>query len=232
MGDDKNPHEGHRDRMKKKFITNGFDTFEDHEILEMLLYYCYSKRLNTNPVAHMMIKQFGTLHNLFEATPDEISQKCKVTKHVAVLISMVPHIARRCSLSKWKKRARLLTSKQSGDYCRSLFIGEVNECMYMICLNHQRFIIHTEKISEGSITQTMVYPRIVVQTALTHRAVAVVITHNHPGGAVFASKSDIELTLSIIKALEAIDIIVEDHIIVGGEGYYSFSEEKTIPYWF
>ena len=232
MGDDKNLHDGHRDRMKNRYLADGFNGFEDHEILEMLLYYCYSKRLNTNEVAHKMINQFGSLHNLFEASPQEIMHKCKVTKHVAVMVSMIPQLARRYSLSKWKKRARLLTSKQSGEYCLSLFLGEVNECMYMICLNHQRFITHTEKVSEGTLTQTMVYPRVIVQTALLHKAVAVIITHNHPGGAVTASKSDIELTKAIIRALEAIDIIVEDHIIVAGEEYYSFSEKKTLPYWF
>ncbi|MCL2851677.1 MAG: DNA repair protein RadC [Defluviitaleaceae bacterium] len=232
MSKDKNPHDGHRDRVKDKFIAHGFEGFEDHEILEMLLFYCYSPRRNTNEVAHRMISQFGSLHNLFEASPREIAQKCKVTKHVAVMVSMIPQIARRYNLSKWKKRARLLTSKQSGDYCMSLFMGEVNECMYIICLNHQRYIIHTEKVSEGSLTQTMVYPRMIVHTALIHRAVAVIITHNHPGGVVTASKSDIDMTKAIVKALEAIDIVVEDHIIVAGQEYYSFSEQKTLPYWF
>jgi len=232
MGDNKNPHAGHRDRMKERFIANGFEGFSDHEILEMLLYYCYSPRLDTNEVAHRMIEQFGSLHNLLDANPNEISQRCKVTKHVAVLVSMVPQLARSYSLSKWRKRARLTTSRQSGEYCTSLFLGEVNECMYLVCLNNQRYIIHTEKISEGSLTQTMVYPRIIVQTALVHKAVAVIITHNHPGGAVTASKSDIDLTIAIIRALDAIDIVVEDHIIVAGELYYSFSEKKTLPYWY
>jgi len=232
MGDDKNPHAGHRDRMKERYIVNGFEGFSDHEILEILLYYCYSPRLDTNKVAHRMIEQFGSLHNLFDAGVNEIVERCKVTKHVAVMVSMVPQLARSYNLSKWRKRARLTTSKQSGEYCKSLFLGEVNECMYVICLNHQRYIIHTEKVSEGSLTQTMVYPRLIVQTALTHKAVAIILAHNHPGRALTASKSDIDLTQLIIKALDAIDITIDDHIIIAGESYLSFSEKRLLPYWY
>ena len=232
MSDKKNLHEGHRDRVKNKFITNGFDSFDDHQILEMLLFYCYSPRLDTNEQAHKMIRQFGSLHNLLEASPHEISKKCGVTKHVAVLIAMIPQLAKRYNMSKWKKGSRLTSSRQAGEYCKSLFIGEVNECMYLICLSHQRNIIYAEKISEGTLTQTMVYPRMIVQSALKHQAVAVIIAHNHPGGVPVASKSDLDLTKHIIKALDAIDISVEDHIVVAGDDYYSFSEKKALPYWY
>ena len=224
-------HRGHRDRMKNRFICNGFEGFDDHQVLEMLLFYCYARR-DTNEIAHKMINKFGSLHNLFEANPLEISQKCKVSKNVAVLVSMVPMLSRRYNLSKWRKGTQLTTSKQAGEYCISLFIGEVNECMYLICLNNQRNIICTEKISEGTITQTMVYPRIIVQEALKHKAVAVIIAHNHPGGATTTSKSDLDLTVQIIKALDTIDIYVEDHIIVSGLDYYSFSEHKALPHWY
>ena len=232
MSDEQNLHAGHRDRIKNKFIANGFDGFDDHQILEMVLYYCYSPRRDTNELAHKMIAQFGTLHNLFEASPHEISRRCKVTKHVAVLVSMVPQLAKRYGMSKWKKGARLNSSRQAAEYCKTLFVGEVNECMYLVCLSHQRNIIYAEKISEGTITQTMVYPRIIVQSALKHQAVAVIIAHNHPGGASAPSKSDLELTKQIIKALDAIDIQVDDHIIVAGDDYYSFSERKALPYWY
>jgi len=227
-----NIHAGHRDRMKEKFIAHGFDSFADHEILEMLLYYCYSPRLNTNEVAHKMLKQYGTMHNLFEATPQDISQRCKVTKHVAVLISMIPQLAQRYSMSRWKKSTRLMKTRQAGEYCISLFTGESNECMYLICLNHQRFVIYSEKICEGTLTQAVVYPRLVVQTALKHQAAAVILAHNHPGGAASASKSDLDLTQALVKALVAIDIPVEDHIIIAGEEYFSFAEKKALPYWY
>ncbi|MCL2616822.1 MAG: DNA repair protein RadC [Defluviitaleaceae bacterium] len=233
MSDDKNLHAGHRDRMKEKFIASGFEHFAEHEVLEMLLFYCYSPRLNTNGVAHKMIDEFGSLHNLFEADPLEISKRCKVTKHVAVLVSMVPQLSNIYSMSKWKKGAvRLMTPNQASEYCVSLFAGESNECMYLICLNHQRFIIKAEKISEGTLTQTMVYPRLIVQTALKHQSAAVILAHNHPGGTPCASKSDIELTKQLIRALDAIDITVEDHIIVAGAECYSFLEKKTLPYWY
>lgn len=230
-GKDAKLHAGHRERVRKRFLRAGLDGFEDHQVLELLLFYCYPMK-DTNEIAHKLLREFGTLHNLFEADPLEIAKRCKVTENVAVLVAMVPSLARRYFTSKWEKRDLLDTSKKAGMFAISLFTGLTVECFYLICLNNQRRLIYAEKVFEGTIAETPVYPREIVGTALKHQAVSVILAHNHPGGVLSPSRSDIDATKKIVAALGTVGVEVVDHIIVAGDKYYSFSEKKTLPMWY
>lgn len=233
MGDkkDKNPHAGHRERVRNRFLRGGLDSFEDHQVLEMLLFYCYARK-DTNEIAHSMLLEFGTLHNLFEADPLEIARRCGVSENVAVLVAMVPSLARRYFTSKWEKRDMLDSSKKAGMFAISLFTGLTVECFYLICLNNQRRLIYAAKVFEGTVAETPVYPREIVGTALKHQAVSVILAHNHPGGILSPSRSDVEATKKLVDALHTVGVEVVDHIIVAGDKYYSFSEKKTLPLWY
>ncbi len=228
---EKDLHEGHRNRVKERFLNDGLDSFADHQVLEFLLFYCY-KRIDTNEIAHKMIKEFGSLHNLFEASAQEISKRCKVSLNVAVLVSLVPSLSKRYFLSKWDKKEIIDTSKKAGLFATALFTGMTIECFYLICLNNNRALIYSAKVFEGTITETPVYPREIVITALKHDAASVILAHNHPGGILSPSKSDIEATKKVISALETVNIEVIDHIIVAGDKYFSFFEKKTLPLWY
>ncbi len=228
---DKNIHKEHRQRVKKRFLREGLDSFEDHQVLEMLLFYTYSMR-DTNEIAHRMINEYGTLHNLFEADTLDISKRCKVTENVAILVSMIPSLARRYFLGKWDKKDIFDSSLKAGNFSIALATGRKVESFFLICLNNKRGLIHAEKMFEGTIDETPVYPREIVETALKHQAASVILTHNHPSGILAPSRSDIEATKKIISALETINVEVIDHIIVAGDKYYSFSEKKTLPLWY
>lgn len=224
---DKSIHSGHRKRIKEKYIHNGLEPFADHEVLELLLFYCIPMR-DTNELAHKMIEEFGTLHNLFDASPQEIARRCKISQSTAILVSIIPALYKRYSAAKWAKRAELDTSKKAGQYAMSLFAGETNECFYMICLDSQSRLLHTVLISRGTVDETQIYPRQVVESALKYNAASVILAHNHPGTSLSPSRNDIEATRRIMEALEPIDINVMDHIIVGGIKYYSFSEKRLL----
>lgn len=222
-----NPHSGHRQRIRQKFITNSFEGFADHEILELLLFYSNPRR-DTNELAHKMIKEFGTFHTLLEANPKEIMNRCGVSETTAVLVSMIIPMYRRYASGKWEKRIQLDTSSKAGNFAISLFAGEPMECFYLICLDNQRRLIYPELISRGTINEAQIYPRTIVKTALKHNSASVILCHNHPAGLLAASQSDIAATKSIISALEPIHIDVIDHIIVAGEAYLSFSEKRLL----
>ena len=224
-----NVHKGHRERVRERYIKSGLDSFEDHQILEFLLFYCYPMK-DTNEIAHRMIKEFGTLTNLFESDALEISKRCKVSKNVAVLVSMIPPLSRIYSSSRWKERTRLESSRSVGQYAISLFIGKTVECFYLICLDSQCKLIYSSLISEGTVNESSAYPREVVKTALKFQAARVVLTHNHPSGLLVPSQEDIYITEKIVNALDAVDIEVVDHIIVGSGKYLSFSEKKIFPF--
>lgn len=224
---DNNIHTGHRQRMKERYVYNGLESFADHEVLELLLFYCIPMR-DTNALAHRMLKEFGTLHTLFDTNPQEIARRCKTSLSTAVLISMIPALYKRYSATKWAKRTDLSTSKKAGEYAISLFAGETNECFFMICMDSQSRLLHTVLVSRGTVDETQIYPRQIVELALQYNAASVILVHNHPGTSLTPSKQDIAATRKIIETLGPIDINVIDHIIVAGVCYYSFSEKRLL----
>jgi len=220
-------HDGHRQRVKERYLSEGLDGFQDHEILEFLLFYCIPMK-DTNELAHKMIDEFGTLSGLFEADPMQISKRCGVSENAAILVSSVTSLARRFDKAKRGSKPVLDSSSKAGEYAVSLFIGRTYEALYVICLDSQSRLNHAKLVHEGTINEVTVYPRLVVETALRHKANSVILAHNHPGGTLHPSKADIEMTKRVIVALEAISISVMDHIIVAGDKYVSFAEKGLL----
>jgi DNA repair protein RadC len=222
-----NLHEGHREKMKQRFIEEGMSAFEDHQILEMLLFYAVPRK-DTNEIAHRLLKKFGTLESLFDAQPEELIKLGGITKNTAVLLSMIPELARKYMLIKQGKRPVLDSSTKAGEFVTSLFLGKNYEAFYVICLNSQNHMKYAALVHEGTINEAPVYPRIIVETALRHQASSVILAHNHPGGSLKPSSADIEVTRKICDALKTISITVVDHMIAAGNSYFSFAENGLL----
>jgi len=219
-----NIHKGHRERVRDRFMEEGLDSFKDHEVLELLLFYCVRQK-DTNELAHRMLKEYGTLHDLLEAHPRDIARRCGVSINTATLISLCVPLARRYMKRKWGNRPVLNSSSRAGEYALSLFAGRVYEAFFAICLDSQNRVNHAALVHEGTINEAPVYPRIIVETALRHKANSVILAHNHPRKPLKPSVADIEVTKKIYSALLPISIRVVDHIIIAGERYTSFAEQ-------
>lgn len=220
-----NLHSGHRKRIKEKFIKNGLDSFCEHEILELLLFYCYPMK-DTNKIAHELINEYQSLANLLEAPVEDIVSKCKVTENVAVLISLILPINQRYQLVKWNKKVILDNSKKAGIFATSLFTGKTNENFYLICLDNNKQLIATPLVSEGTVNETSIYIRRVAELCFKFKAVYIFLSHNHPSGNLKESIEDVETTKLIFDALKPLGIVVLDHIIVSGYSYVSLAEKK------
>lgn len=224
---DKNPHKGHRQRVKKRALNEGIDSFEDHQILELLLFYCLPMK-DTNELAHTLIGHYGSLSGVFDADPKDLCDTAGVTENTAVLLSLMPALARRYQQGKFKQKAVLNSTTAAGEYTMALFTGRLNEAFYVICLNSQNQVNQATLLHEGTINEAPVYPRLIVETALRHQAASIILAHNHPGGSLKPSPADLAVTQKIKAATEAIAIPVVDHIIVAGAGYYSFAEQRVL----
>ena len=108
------------------------------------------------------------------------------------------------------------------DYCISKLAHEPIEYVMVLCLNSQNRLIADEAVSRGTVNQTSVYPREIVNLALRHFAHAVIIVHNHPGEETKPSRADIEVTKDVKKALAVMSIALHDHLIVAGTSSVSF----------
>jgi len=220
-------HEGHRERVKKRFLNEGLDSFEDYQVLELLLFYAIPRK-DTNELAHTLISKFGSLSAVFEADPADLANTVGISENSAVLLSLIPFLSRYYLKDKWGKNETIDSSIKAGKYLIDLFAGRNYEMFYLICLDVQNNIIHASLVHKGTINEVQIYPRIIVETALRHKANSVILAHNHPGSSIEISKADEEATKKIKLALNAISIQVMDHIIVANNRYVSFAEKGLL----
>lgn len=219
-----NLHVGHRERIRSRFLSEGIDGFEDHELLEFLLYWCVPMR-DMNPLAHRILLEFGSLSRLFESDARDIVRRCGVSLQTASLLALVGPLSRRYLRARWGERPVLGSSGQAGEYAVSLFAGRPYEAFFVISLDARNQVNHAALVHEGTINEAPVYPRLIVEAALRHHANTVILSHNHPGGSLKPSAADIDVTQKIRSALDPIGVPVIDHIVVAGEQFISFAEQ-------
>ncbi len=216
-------HDGHRERMRRRFLENDLDGFADHEALELLLYYVIP-RGDVNPIAHALMDRFGSLSGVFSAPAELLVQVEGVGERTAMLLRLVPQIARKARLSDLKRELALNTREQVGAYLLELFSRERNEAVYQICLDGKGKLLACRRLGEGSATAVTLDVRSVVQNAILCSASSVILAHNHPSGVALPSKEDQAATLRVREALATVDVRLEDHIIVADHDFISFSE--------
>ncbi|MCL2203204.1 MAG: DNA repair protein RadC [Defluviitaleaceae bacterium] len=218
-------HKGHRARFRQRYRETGLESFADHEVLELLLFYCYPQR-NTNDIAHRMLREFGSLPHLFEADVETLVARLGCSENIAVLLNLMPAIAKRYFNKKWGEKIILDNPKTAGEYAQSLFVGLTCERFYVLSVDARNRLNHASLISQGTLDEAAIYPREVVKAAVHNQASAVILAHNHPGGTLKPSRGDLEVTRQIVTGLEFINVIVLDHIIVAGDAYYSFAQRR------
>lgn len=216
-------HDGRRDRLRERFLNEGIDHFEPHEVLELILYYTIP-RGDTNPQAHNLLAHFGSFSNVLEAPVEEVAKVDGIGEKSAFLIHLLPSLFRYYSRSKWSRKVVLGTSREAAEYAISMYVGYTTEAFGIICVDSNRTVQYSGIISEGTTNKTIVYPRDVVHAAIKHNAQNVILTHNHPNGSRAVSPADRALTDDLLKALHVMDINVIDHLIVAGDTCVSMSE--------
>lgn len=221
--DKENIHSGHRERLKNRFLNKSLESFEDHEVLELLLFYSIARR-DTNPIAHSLMKRFKTISKVFDASYDELISIDGISDHTATLIKLIPQLSQRYTLDRSSaKRMVLSTTNSMINFAKTLFVGKNREEFYMICLDSSSKLLTCKKISEGTLNATMLDLRLLAGTAIRHNASRVFVTHNHPSGTSLPSSADIESTKKIYTLLNSIGIIFDDHIIVCDDDATSLS---------
>jgi DNA repair protein RadC len=225
----KNYNEGHRERMRARYIQNkGLDAFADHEIIELLLFYDI-RRQNTNILAHKTLERFGgNLHALFNADPKMIQQKTGLSENASVLLSLIPHLAKRHHYSSWGKKIVFNNTEDLGNYLKIPFIGQSAEAFFMMCLDNRMGLKCAQMLEQGTLDWVELYPGRIVEYALSGGASYVVFAHNHPSGDPKVSEADIISTLSIMRQLRPFNITVLDHFIIAGDNYISFAEKGLL----
>lgn len=205
-------HDGHRNRLKNRFLNEGLTNFEDHNVLELLLFYSIP-RSDTNEIAHELLNKFGSLHGVFEAGMEDLMSINGISRHSAVLIKMIPELFVVYGRDKVRDIQKINSSDDAKQFFIPRFYGKVREEVQIVLLDDKMNIIKWVKIYEGSVNSANVPIRKIVEIAIENRATNVIIAHNHPTGLILPSK-DLRATAKVREALALVDIKLLDHVIV------------------
>ena len=212
----RNIHDGHRDRMRERFSKTGFEGMQEHEILEMLLYYSVPRK-DTNPIAHNLIDSFGSLAGVLEASEDQLLLVNGITQNSATLIKMMLPMFHQYS-KKSIAGVKLQTSQETAEFLCNYYTGITNERVMVICLDASCKMLAFEKVCDGDSGCCLLNCRKLIEIVLKYpMTVAVILAHNHPGGVALPSREDVDSTIELTKMLRNVNINLIDHFIVVGK---------------
>nr|WP_314656860.1 DNA repair protein RadC [uncultured Fusobacterium sp.] len=226
--------QGHRERIKEKFLKNGIDGFAEYEILELLLTYCIPRK-DTKPIAKELLNKFKSLDNIFKADFDKLFAIDGLGKNSIAFLKLIgdlPSIIYKDELKNKKLVNKEILKISNKDillnYLRNKIGYEEKEKFYVIYLSSSNEVIEFEENSVGTLDRSSVYPREIYKKIINLNAKSIILAHNHPSDNITPSKSDIELTNEIAKGLKNFGALLIEHIIITKNSYFSFLEEGLI----
>jgi len=218
-------HDGHRQRLKERFLREGLDNFDEVNVLELMLFYCIP-RSDTNPLAHTLLDHFGSLAQVLDASVEELEKVPGVGHSVATFLHLMTEVGRYYQIKRSEPGEIMRSIEQCGKYMLPYFFGREHETVFMLCLDAKCKVICCKKVGEGSVNSANIPVRRVVEMALGVNATTVVLAHNHPSGLAIPSADDVQTTLSIAKALETVEIVLADHIVVSKDDFVSIVQSQ------
>ena len=216
-------HDGHRQRLKELFLKDGLDNFNELQVLELLLFYCIPRQ-DTNPIAHRLLARFGKLSTVLEAPVSELQKVEGMGSNSATFLHLVTQVGRYYLVNRAMEQKVLLTVEDCGRFLVPYFYGRRNETVFLLCLDAKCKLLACHEIGEGSVNSAGVPVRRIVETALAANATTVVLAHNHPSGLALPSAEDVQTTQRLAAALNTVEIVLADHIIVADEDFVSLAQ--------
>ena len=219
--------EGHRKRLREKFLHSGLKGFHDYEVLELLLS-LNTPRRDCKESAKLLLKQFKTLQGVFEAGNSALCEIKGVGSANSFGIKLIKQVADRYLESRIISKDVVQNPRDLQQYLNQVIGYKTKEVFAGIFLDAKNRVLASKILFTGTLTTSSVYPREVIKEALHHNAAAVIFAHNHPSGDVEPSKSDIKITKDLLFALKYVGIVLHEHMIIGNEGFYSFAAQGLI----
>ena len=224
-------HDGHRLRLKQRFLEEGLDNFNEINVLELLLFYSIPRK-DTNEIAHRLLNEFGSLEGVLDANTSDLVKVAGISDNSAVFLSLISAVGRYYLVKKSDIEGPIEYPDQ---YCAVLapkFVGRRNEMVYVLCLDAKNKMICCRLVGEGTINSANVSARKIAEIALSVNATTIVLAHNHPSGLAIPSHEDIVATKHVAHALQAMDILLLDHVVVADNEAVSMrsSGSYQLPY--
>lgn len=219
--------EGHRSRLKDRFLKNGLNGFHDYEVIELLLS-LNTPRKDCKQSAKLLLKRFKTFPAVLEADRQSLCEIQGVGPANSLGLRLIKAVADRYLEARIISRDVVQNPRDLMAYLKQVIGHRTKEVFVGIFLDAKNRVLTSRILFTGTLTTSSVYPREVIISALQHNAAAIIFAHNHPSGDVEPSKSDIQITRKLFFALRYVGITLHEHMIIGNEGVYSFASQGLI----
>ncbi|MBQ1409808.1 MAG: RadC family protein [Oscillospiraceae bacterium] len=221
-------HAGHRKRMLEAYLQTGLEGFSDVEALEILLGYAIARQ-DVNPLAHALLQEFGDLHRVLNAPIQQLVRVPGIGLRTAALIHLIDALWRKGEESRIKGRVMLHTTQEIGRYLAPRAKGLREERVWLLSLDAKCEVIECRELCRGSVNSVNIPFRKLVEAALLANASSVVLAHNHTTGTLLPSLEDLEYTRGALRALQMVDVILTDHMILCDGNFLSMRSSRMMP---
>ena len=210
--------QGHRQRVKDRFLLEGLDNFDEVHALELLLFYAVPQK-DTKPLARALLDCFVTLNAVLDAPVEELKKVPGMGNGTATYLSLLGQLDRYRKVRREVKVKFLSEPAVYGNYLASCLAGRRNETVYMLCLDAKYKLLACKQVGEGDVNSANIPVRRMVEMALSSNASMVILGHNHPGGYAVPSREDVMTTMAFAQALRPLGILLLDHVVVADSDY-------------
>ena len=218
---------GHRQRLKARFARQGLSGWHDYEVLELLLLYAIPRR-DVKPLAKELLRNFGTIKRVLDAPLERLLEIAGMGVQSAQFLKFCRELLVFYLETPDSQRQSVTSPEQIGELCRARLEGLAEEQFLVLFLDNRHRLIASEIIHRGTVDMSVVYPREVLSRALLHRAAAILVAHNHPGGSLTPSADDLKITQELKSAAATLGIRLLDHLIIAGCQVVSLKESGNL----
>ena len=221
-------HQGHRRRLRARLERATDAALEDHELLELLLTFAVPRK-DTKPIAKELLNRFESLSGLFQAERKQLEDILGIGPSASLLLTLIVPLYTRALHTGKPNRAVLSSPEAAGSYFRSRLLHLQVEQVHAAYVNARNAVTAVECVQEGTVDQSVVYPRKVLERALFHKASGFILAHNHPSGDSTPSMQDRQLTDLLAQAARPLGVRFLDHLIIGEGEPFSFRHHGLMP---
>lgn len=211
------------DRPRERLRQHGPEAISTAELIAVILG-SGIKGMSVYQLSHEIIRQFGSLEKLAQATLAELCQIRGLGPAKAIQLLAAIHLGTRLARHRTGHRPRIASPEQVFELMHDELANEKRELFIVVLLDTKSQLISHEIVSIGTLARTLVHPREVFYPAIRHKAAAMVLVHNHPSGDPTPSQDDLSVTRELIAAGRLMGIPVNDHVIIGHHAFVSLRE--------
>lgn len=218
------------ERPRERFLNYGRESLSNQELLAILIKNG-TKSKSCKDLSLEVLKKINNISELQDITVEQLMEISGIGKVKAVELLASIELGKRIFLAKTNNvKLTLKNAKQIYDEMRYLFYGKKQEYFYCLYFNNKLELIERKLLFMGTINKSIAHPREIFKHAYLNSASSIVCIHNHPSNDIKPSREDINLTRQLIQIGKINGILVNDHIIVGDDSFYSFYEESNLDF--